>query len=53
MSGTLLIAFAVLALLGVPLSLSLGIASAATLYLNGLPLSMITQTMGHRSTASS
>ena len=46
MSGTLLIAFAILALLGVPLSLSLGIASAATLYLYELPLSMITQTMG-------
>ncbi len=46
MSATLLIAFAVLALLGVPLSLSLGIASAATLYFYDLPLSMITQTMG-------
>ncbi len=46
MSGTLLIAFAILALLGVPLSLSLGIAAAATLYLYDLPLSMITQTMG-------
>ncbi len=46
MSATLLIAFVVLALLGVPLSLSLGIAAAATLYLYDLPLSMITQTMG-------
>jgi len=46
MSATLLLAFVVLALLGVPLSLSLGIAAAATLYLYDLPLSMITQTMG-------
>lgn len=45
MSLTLLGIFAVLALLGVPLSVALGLGTAATLYLNGLPLSMLTQSL--------
>ncbi|NWO10561.1 TRAP transporter large permease [Chromohalobacter salexigens] len=45
MSLWLLIVFAFLALLGIPLSLSLGLASAATLWWFNLPLSMVTQGM--------
>lgn len=45
MSLFLLGAFAALAALGVPLSLSLGVAAAATLWFYDLPLSMITQSM--------
>lgn len=45
MSVWLLTLFAVLALLGIPLSLSLGLAAATTLWWFDLPLSMVTQTM--------
>ena len=45
MSLFVLVAFAVLALLDVPLSLSLGVAVVATMWFFDLPLSMITQTM--------
>ncbi|SFQ07062.1 TRAP transporter large permease [Tranquillimonas alkanivorans] len=45
MSLFLLAAFAVLALLDVPLSLALGVAAVGTMWFHGLPLSMITQTM--------
>jgi tripartite ATP-independent transporter DctM subunit len=45
MSVTLLVLFLVVALLGVPLSLSLGFSAVVTLWYFDLPLSMITQTM--------
>ncbi|MBE0532114.1 MAG: TRAP transporter large permease [Rhodospirillales bacterium] len=45
MSITLLVLFLLLALLGVPLSLSLGFSAVVTLWYFDLPLSMITQTM--------
>ena len=45
MSLFVIVAFAVLALLDVPLSLSLGVAVIATMWFFELPLSMITQTM--------
>ena len=40
-----LVAFGILAVLGVPLSLSLGLGCAFTLWYYDLPMSMITQTM--------
>jgi tripartite ATP-independent transporter DctM subunit len=46
MSLWLLIIFACLALLGIPLSLSLGLAAVATLWWFDFPLSMVTQAMG-------
>ena len=45
MSTMLFVVFVVLALLGVPVSLSLGSAAVVTLWYFDLPLSMITQTM--------
>jgi tripartite ATP-independent transporter DctM subunit len=45
MSLSLLLIFAVLAILGVPLAVSLGLATVGTLWWFNLPLSMITQTM--------
>ena len=45
MSLTLLSIFAVLAVLGVPLAVALGLGTLATLWWYALPLSMITQTM--------
>ena len=45
MSMTLLIIFLILAFLGVPLSISLGLSAVATLWYFDMPLSMITQTM--------
>lgn len=45
MSLTLLSIFAVLAILGVPLAVALGLGTLATLWWYALPLSMITQTM--------
>ncbi|WP_341213754.1 TRAP transporter large permease [uncultured Limimaricola sp.] len=45
MSATLLLVFAVLAILGVPLSVSLGLATVGTLWWFDLPLSMLTQSM--------
>ena len=45
MSILVLVAFGILAVLGVPLSLSLGLGCAFTLWYYGLPMSMITQTM--------
>jgi len=45
MSTMLFVVFVVLALLGVPVSLSLGVAAVGTLWYYDLPLSMITQTM--------
>ncbi|MGM0982965.1 MAG: TRAP transporter large permease [Pseudomonadota bacterium] len=45
MSLWLLILFVFLALLGIPLSLSLGLAAVATLWWFDLPLSMVTQAM--------
>ena len=45
MSLTLVALFAVLAILDVPLSVALGLASAVTLWWFDLPLSMITQSM--------
>ncbi len=41
----LFVVFVILALLGVPVSLSLGVAAVSTLWYFDLPLSMITQTM--------
>jgi len=45
MSATLLLVFAVLAILGVPLSVSLGLATVGALWWFDLPLSMLTQSM--------
>jgi hypothetical protein len=45
MSYTLIAVFALLALLDVPLSIALGLASVVTLWCFDLPLSMITQSM--------
>ncbi len=45
MSILVLVAFGILAVLGVPLSLSLGLGCAFTLWYYDLPMSMITQTM--------
>ncbi|MEP3435915.1 MAG: TRAP transporter large permease [Hoeflea sp.] len=45
MSITLLVLFGVIALLGVPLSLSLGLAAVITLWHYDLPVAMITQNM--------
>ncbi|MBU4529512.1 MAG: TRAP transporter large permease [Hoeflea sp.] len=45
MSITLLVLFGVIALLGVPLSLSLGLSAVITLWYYGLPVAMITQNM--------
>jgi tripartite ATP-independent transporter DctM subunit len=45
MSAMLIVAFVVFAALGIPLSLSLGLAAAMTMWLYDLPLSMMTQTM--------
>lgn len=45
MSLTLLLCFAVLAALGVPLAVALGLGTVITLYFYDLPLSMITQTL--------
>ncbi|MGR3590483.1 MAG: TRAP transporter large permease [Limimaricola soesokkakensis] len=45
MSATLLLVFAVLAILGIPLSVSLGLATVGTLWWFDLPLSMLTQSM--------
>ncbi len=45
MSLTLLAFFFVLAVLGVPLAVSLGLAAAITLYLYDLPLSVVSQAM--------
>ena len=45
MSVWLLILFAFLALLGIPLSLSLGLAAVTTFWWFDLPLSMVTQAM--------
>jgi tripartite ATP-independent transporter DctM subunit len=46
MSLTLLTVFGLLAVLGVPLAVALGVGTLATLWWFNLPLSMITQTMG-------
>lgn len=46
MSLTLLVVFGILAILGVPLAVALGVGTLATLWWFNLPLSMITQTMG-------
>ncbi|MGV8938542.1 MAG: TRAP transporter large permease [Allorhizobium sp.] len=45
MSITLLVLFGIIALLGVPLSLSLGLSAVITLWYYDLPISMITQNM--------
>jgi tripartite ATP-independent transporter DctM subunit len=45
MSAMILVVFLVLAILGVPLSLALGLGAVTTLWFYGLPMSMITQTM--------
>jgi len=45
MSITLLVLFAIIAMLGVPLSLSLGLSAVITLWYYGLPVAMITQNM--------
>ena len=45
MSLTLFVLFVIFALLAVPLSVSLGLATATTLLWYGLPLSMVTQSM--------
>lgn len=45
MSLTLLLCFGVLAALGVPLAVALGLGTVITLQLYGLPMSMITQTL--------
>ncbi len=45
MSLTLIVIFVVLAVLDVPLSVALGLASAGTIWWFGLPLTMVTQSM--------